>query len=159
MLSTPQYGWTRFSTQTRKHALSYLTNVPFEWLDQAIHGLKTLQPFTVHGCCEPMRFLCTVSYWNCHIIREEEGSYPLSKEHTTWEILHISMLDFCKQLHDAISNDIDAWSDWYVGLRDDDRSDAAQRRINKRNLRKRLKQLKKLIQQNEEAFHGSGFFF
>ena len=47
MLSKPKQGWTEFSLGGVEADLSYLTNVPIEWLDQAIHGLETLKPFAV----------------------------------------------------------------------------------------------------------------
>ena len=63
MLTKPEAGWTDFSIDKEHiYSLSYLTDVGIEWLDQAIHGLETLEPFTVHGFCEPNRMLCTVSY-------------------------------------------------------------------------------------------------
>lgn len=45
MLSCPVNGWTLFSLEgTESQLLSYLDDIAPEWLDQAIHGLKTLQP-------------------------------------------------------------------------------------------------------------------
>ncbi len=58
MLTKPQYGWSDFSLNgTSVYGLSYLTDVAFEWVGQAIHGLETLHPFCVKGslnrteCC------------------------------------------------------------------------------------------------------------
>ena len=42
--------------------MSYLTDVANTWLVQAIHGLKTMDVFSVHGFSEPGRMICTVSY-------------------------------------------------------------------------------------------------
>lgn len=59
MLSCPVNGWTLFSLEgTESQLLSYLDDIAPEWLDQAIHGLKTLQPFCVKGFLEPMRMIC-----------------------------------------------------------------------------------------------------
>lgn len=66
-----------------------------EWLDQAIHGLKTLQPFCVKGFLEPMRMICVVSYWNCHVLVEDDDRDPLNPEEVLHEISHTSMLEFC----------------------------------------------------------------
>lgn len=112
MLSKPIHGWTNFSLGESTYALSYLTNVPVQWLDEAIHGLKTLRPFVVHGFCEPGRMICTVSYWNCHIVLEDDERAELSAEDTFWEIAHISMPDFCRQLHRDISENMDDWCGW-----------------------------------------------
>ena len=68
MLSKPKYGWSDFQLEgTAVYSLSYLDDIAYEWLEQAIHGLETLMPFCVKGFMEPERFLCLVSYWNCHI--------------------------------------------------------------------------------------------
>ena len=60
MLSRPLNGWTDFSLGQEVYGLSYLTNVPIEWVNQAIHGLETLEPFAVHGVMEPDRMICLV---------------------------------------------------------------------------------------------------
>ena len=58
MPSCPVNGWTLFSLEgTESQLLSYLDDIAPEWLDQAIHGLKTLQPFCVKGFLEPMRMI------------------------------------------------------------------------------------------------------
>ena len=81
MLTKPYYGWTDFSLEgTSVYGLSYLDDIAFEWLDQAIHGLETMLPFCVKGFLEPGRMLCTVSFWNCHIVIEDDEREPLKKE-------------------------------------------------------------------------------
>ena len=53
MLTKPENGWTGFSLEgTSTYGLSYLDDIAFEWLDQAIHGLETLSPFCVKGFLE-----------------------------------------------------------------------------------------------------------
>ena len=54
------YEMTNYYDDEHQYRLSYLTDVAVEWLGQAIHGLKTLEPFAVHGYCEPCRMICTV---------------------------------------------------------------------------------------------------
>lgn len=50
MLTKPDAGWTYFQpTPHISYRLSYLTDVANDWLVQAIHGLKTLDVFSVHG--------------------------------------------------------------------------------------------------------------
>lgn len=47
MLTKPENGWTGFGLEgTSTYGLSYLDDIAFEWLDQAIHGLETLSPFS-----------------------------------------------------------------------------------------------------------------
>ena len=110
MLTKPECGWTYFQIDgEHKYIMGYLTDVAIDWLEQAIHGLKELSPFTVRGFSEPGRVLCTVSYWNCYVIEEEEH-----KMHKIWSFhdAPLSMIDFCKRLYRDISKDIDAWVMW-----------------------------------------------
>ena len=159
MLSKPDAGWSDFSLCDKSFALSYLTNIPCEWLDQAIHGLETLLPFTVHGVCEPGRMICTVSYWNCHIIFEDEDRTILSKENTEWHIAHTSMLDFCKMLYGDISRDIDAWARWLpvYNVKGKEDLEKAYRQV-KLALEIRLAHLKELILENQNCFEDSRYF-
>ena len=110
MLSCPVNGWTLFSLEgTESQLLSYLDDIAPEWLDQAIHGLKTLQPFCVKGFLEPMRMICVVSYWNCHVLVEDDDRDPLNPEEVLHEISHTSMLEFCRQLRDDIRANLEQW--------------------------------------------------
>ena len=146
MLTKPEAGWSDFSLDgTSVYHLSYLDNIPFEWLDDAIHGLETLNPFCVKGFMEPGRFICVVSFWNCHIICEDEDRDPLDPQNTIHEISHTSMLQFCQQLYDDISENLDDWACWdYDPELDFD--------TNKEELIKKLARLKELIAENEEHF-------
>lgn len=80
MLSKPDYGWSEFQIcDDHAYSLSYLTDVAYEWLDQAIHGLQTLAPFAVHGYCEPGRMICLVSYYTCYVVFEADGGWDEKK--------------------------------------------------------------------------------
>ena len=146
MLTKPENGWTGFSLEgTSTYGLSYLDDIAFEWLDQAIHGLETLSPFCVKGFLEPNRMLCVVSYWNCHIIVENDERYPLKKEQIRNEYSHTSMIEFCKCLYSDISEHIDAW----VSFVDYVDADPEKKR---QQLFQKLEKLKELIEQREECF-------
>ena len=96
MLSRPEDGWTYFQPgKENRYRLSYLTDVAVDWLTQAIHGLETMDVFSVHGFSEPGRMVCTVSYWSCYVIFEDDGPAPACEEITH---LHINMIEFCKKL-------------------------------------------------------------
>lgn len=154
MLSKPKYGWSDFQLEgTTVYSLSYLDDIAFEWLEQAIHGLETLMPFCVKGFMEPDRFLCLVSYWNCHIICEYDEREPLAEEEIVHEVSHTSMLQFCQQLYDDISKSIDEW----VAFADYRYSKFVNRK-RKDDLPKKLTYLKKLISKREQDFsEGHGF--
>lgn len=146
MLTKPVYGWSKFQLEgTSVYELSYLDDIAFDWLTQAIHGLETLLPFCVKGNLEPNRFLCTVSYWNCHIVYEDEERFPLKKELVINEISHTSMLEFCRYLYEDISQNMDEWISFvgYVKYDMDER---------KKDLEQKLARLKELITEKEELF-------
>lgn len=116
MLTKPECGWTDFKIdEEHTYGLGYLTDVALDWLDQAIHGLTEIAPFTVHGFCEPGRMLCTVSYWDCYIMMEDEDGEGVYEFHG----VKLNMIDFCKALYQDISKDIDAWVRWDVSSLDD----------------------------------------
>ena len=109
MLSKPQHGWTDFSLGKSCYALSYLSNIPLEWLDRAIFGLQTLLPFEVCGYCEPGRLVCTVDLSQCRI-RFEGGDGAC-------EVVAVHMLDFCKMLLHDITEHMDDWQNWSPAFR------------------------------------------
>lgn len=146
MLTKPIHGWSDFQLDgTSIYGLSYLDDIAFEWITQSIHGLETMMPFCVKGFLEPNRFLCTVSYWNCHIVCEDDERYPLDKEKVINEISHTNMLQFCQFLYDDISQNIDEWASFV----DYKQLDVAER---KATLTQKLNHLKKLISEREEYF-------
>lgn len=153
MLTKPVHGWSKFQLEgTSVYELSYLTDVAFDWLTQAIHGLETMLPFCVNGFLEPNRFLCTVSYWNCHIVCENDERFPLNKERVFHEISHTSMLEFCRYLYEDISQNMDEWVSFvdYVEYDMDER---------KKDLEQKLARLKALIAEKEELFGKNRCFF
>lgn len=152
MLTKPIHGWSDFQLDgTSIYGLSYLDDIAFEWVAQAIHGLETMRPFCVKGFLEPNRFLCTVSYWNCHIICEDEERCPLDKDDVINEISHTDMLQFCQYLYDDISQNIDEW----VSFVDYKESDVVKR---KEELMQKLDHLKKLISEKKDYF-GNNYCF
>lgn len=146
MLTKPNSGWSDFQLDgTNIYGLSYLDDIAFNWLEQAIHGLETMQPFCVKGYMEPDRFICVVSYYNCHIICENEDKRPLSKEDIYIEYSHTSMIDFCKFLYNDIHEYIDEWTTFV----DYEKCDFEE---HKKELENKLKCLKNLITEKEEDF-------
>ena len=111
MLSVPKHGWTSFHLGNSQYgyALSYLEDVPIEWLKEAIHGLEMFSPFTVTGFLEPDHMICTVGWRNCYFFHEckaeEEPSLTVHRQ-------PINMLEFCKTLHTDIADHLDEWVEW-----------------------------------------------
>ena len=155
MLSKPEYGWTDFQLEgTSRYVLSYTDDIAFDWLDKAIEGLETLKPFCVKGFMEPNRFLCLVSYWNCHIITEDDSSRVLEDGEIEMEYSHTSMLDFCRYLYEDISRNIDPWTCFCSQAPNSRYAYQSKRAL----LKKKLNTLNRLIAQREARFGPSGSF-
>lgn len=131
MLSKPQHGWTDFSLGDCCYSISYLTNVPLDWLDRAIIGLEMLIPFEIYGCCEPGRVVCTVDFLECRIIFEDDKHY---KDDSSFALIPIGMLEFCQKLYNDISIYIDDWQNWSTSYH-----------MTKEDIQSRLDRLQKLI--------------
>jgi len=141
MLTKPKAGWSDFQlTGTSVYGLSYIIgDLPFDWIEQAIHGLETWNPFCVTANLEPGCFICVVGYHNCHIIVEEdEWSHSSQEEEISTELSHTTMMDFCKDLYDDIVSDFNEW----VNFGANEGTDLKKRA---ENLQKQLEQLKETI--------------
>ena len=138
MLSKPQHGWTDFSLGENCYSISYLSNVPFDWLDRAIFGMETLLPFEVYGCCEPGRIVCAVDFSECRIFFENDKH---QKDDSSCEAIPMNMLDFCQKLHKDISDHIDDWQKWGYSYN-----------VTKEDLQSRLDRLQKLINVKANCF-------
>ena len=153
MLTKPYAGWTEFSLEgTASYSLSYFDDIAFEWVEQAIHGLETMLPFCVKGFLEPYRVLCVVSYWNCHIIVENDEREPLKPDEVQTEYSHTSMLDFCKYLYQDVSGYVDEWVSFMDVVEKDNKK-------KRKQLLKMLEKLKGLIEKREERFGLDHCFF
>ena len=160
MLGKPYAGWTKFQlgSEETQYSLSFLNDIANEWLTQAIHGLKTLDVFSVHGFCEPGRVICTVSYWSCYVIFEDDDRAPTCHGVNH---LHVSMLDFCKKLHEDISGNLEDWVHWDDSMILDDLDEGEDEETafdNRRaEIQQKLDELEALIKENEENFEGLFF--
>ncbi len=96
MLTKPCHGWTELRLEDRVYPLSYLTDIPMEWLDRAIFGLESGQPFTVRAQLEPETLTCVVSEAGC-LVNDVE-----------W--YRFGMADFCRALHDDLSACPEDWA-------------------------------------------------
>ncbi len=160
MLSKPDAGQTDFKLKDKSYALSYLTALPFEWLSQAIHGLETILPFTVHGFSEPGRMLCTVSYWNCYIVFSDDEAYEVEAEDVRTEYINKNMIEFCEELHRDISENIDAWCKWFTDYdaetEEEEQAFYAEIKV---QLEKSIAKLATLISEKKHMFGGGYAFF
>lgn len=89
--------------------------------------------------------ICVVSYWNCHILVEDDDRDPLNPEEVLHEISHTSMLEFCRQLRDDIRANLEQW----VRFVDYHEEDLEEKRL---RLEQKLAELDTLIAAREESF-------
>ena len=165
MLGKPEAGWSEFQlgSEETRYDLSYLTDVAYEWLIQAIHGLETMEPFSVHGVCEPGRVICTISYWSCYVIFEDEDREP---ECYSVHHLHVTMIEFCRMLYEDISNYLEDWVHWddtsiFFMLDDEGDEQVAETVFNERRtvIQEKLGELKILIDKRSEHYDNHRCFF
>ena len=97
--------------------------------------------------------LCVVSYWNCYIFYEHEGSGPVkeNKDKVFEYLSHTSMIDFCRYLYDDISENLEEWASFV----DYDQKDMEEKR---KRLEERLTRLKELIAEKAECFGPNRWF-
>ena len=159
MLSIPDAGWTDFKLKDKSYALSYLTALPFDWLNQAIHGLETMLPFTVHGFSEPGRMLCTVGYWNCYVVFSDDEAYEVDAEDVRAEYINKNMIEFCEELQRDISENIDEWCKWFTDYDAETEEEEQSFYANiKSQLEELLEKLAALIREKKHMF-GDGYAF
>lgn len=90
--------------------------------------------------------LCTISFWNCHIVVENDERGSLEKYDIKIGYSHTGMLDFCKYLYNDISSDVDEWA----SFTNEEEEDIEEK---KRELLQKLKRLKSLISEKEAFFN------
>ncbi len=162
LLSRPVHGWTLFRLGDLKYCyeLSYLTDVPVEWLDAAIGGLEKMCEFSVDGELEPGTVVCTVGLHECRVTVTTRPGCPVYRQ-------PIGMLGFCRELHADISGCLEDWVNWDSGALRLDASeydeDEAEwvfhpermedvRRERRNDLQQRLDRLSDLIRMREANF-------
>lgn len=106
-LSKPEAGWTNFTPGDKVYELSYITNVPMEWLRAAIIGVKNDVPFVVSGDMESSgRIFCAVT---------DLASYIFHEDGNIFEPIEIGKHEFCNILCNDLRKNIDDWISWYEG--------------------------------------------
>lgn len=107
MLSKPEAGWSKFSLNgTSTFSLSYIEDIAFYWIEQAMDALKYHKPFCVEGVMEPGSILVVVSYyWSFVISEDDNGNWVLEES-------DITLIDFCKELYSDILPYVDEWANF-----------------------------------------------
>ena len=154
ILSVPKAGWTKLQFTKKEHELSYLTSVPLQWLDAAIYGMKTGDPFTVWGDQESEGIVyCSVTDSGIYVV--EENNYK------NIEYVKLYPEEFCRLLYKDISKNIDAWvDDWHIGDNREESRRLIQGRLDELDnvFRKNREEARKRLNQRiRDAMNGDGW--
>lgn len=160
MLSKPKAGWTTFELcDDYSYRLSYLTDVCIDWLDAAIRGLDDMKPFAVHGFCEPDRMVCLVSFDGTYIVYESDACMKNSGYKHMYGV-DVTMIDFCRNLHRDISENLEEWVNWNNEyLYDDERDEEEMKPIRRSKIKEKLDRLEELIKAKEGEWEHTHLFF
>lgn len=150
MLAKPENGWSEFALKNVKSKfLSYISDLPFEWVEAAIEGLYHEKPFCIHGFMEPGRAICLVSRYQCYVITENEFERDLNDVEV--EISPTNMHEFCKMLSEDLRKYQDEWLTFALASYDEpEESETAEI---KDKFEERLSKLENLLKEREKDFY------
>lgn len=107
MLSKPEHGWSTVTIEDFEAPVSYLVDVPFDWLRTCINGLKYHTPIALHIDEEGVDDLIT-SYWF--------GTYIIVQDWNEEETFHsyeeTNYIDIAYMLYQDIKNYFEEWVNW-----------------------------------------------
>ncbi len=108
MLSKPENGWTVFSLGDFQAEVSYLVDIPFDWLISCKNALKHNIPLSFFLELEGETCLLTSYGYDTHIIinRRDDG-YRLKTVH------NVNFMDVSDMLLKDIRLYFDDWVTWY----------------------------------------------
>ena len=108
MLSKPENGWTVFSLGDFRAEVSYLVDIPFDWLISCKNALKHNIPLSFFLELEGETCLVTSYGSDTHIIinRRDDG-YQLKTVH------NVNFMDVSNMLLQDIRLYVDDWVTWY----------------------------------------------
>ena len=108
MLSKPENGWTVFTLGDFEAEVSYLVDIPFDWLISCKNALKHNIPLSFFLELEGETCLVTSYGYDTHIIinRRDDG-YQLKTVH------NVNFMDVSDMLLKDIRLYFDDWVTWY----------------------------------------------
>lgn len=108
MLSKPENGWTVFSLGDFQAEVSYLVDIPFDWLISCKNALKHNIPLSFFLELEGETCLVTSYGYDTHIIiNRRDGGYQLKTVH------NVNFMDVSDMLLKDIRLYFDDWVTWY----------------------------------------------
>lgn len=159
-LSKPEYGWVEFKPGNKVYNISYwINNLPHDWLDAAIEGIKNGNHFFVGGHQEsdgPV--FCVVPH-----VPFEDYCYVIAPGmDDKIEEFKCSREEFCEVLCNDLEKNIDEWAEWSaqvcgklaVVLSDTDKEhneEVLQRE--KRKILNKIEELRILLEEHHETIY------
>ena len=108
MLSKPENGWTVFSLGDFQAEVSYLVDIPFDWLISCKNALKHNIPLSFFLELEGETCLLTSYGYDTHIIiNRRDGGYQLKT------VRNVNFMDVSDKLLKDIRLYFDDWVTWY----------------------------------------------
>ncbi len=108
MLSKPENGWTVFSLGDFQAEVSYLVDIPFDWLISCKNALKHNIPLSFFLELEGETCLLTSYGYDTHIIiNRRDGGYQLKT------VRNVNFMDVSDMLLKDIRLYFDDWVTWY----------------------------------------------
>ena len=135
MLSKPDIGWTVFSLGDFRAEVSYLVDIPFDWLISCKNALKYNIPASFFLELEGESCIVTSYGYDTHIICQNHDC-----EYTLTTVRDVDFVQLSRMLVEDIRLYFDDWVTWYNFEQKE--SDFARRRV----------ALKALIEETESYF-------
>ena len=104
MLSQPNAGWSTFTLGDYEGSISYLTDIPFDWLRACISGLRYEIPAAFYTDAEGEEYYIVSDMFSTYIIKEHNG--------TSVTKVYIGLKDFSEMLLKDIGDHLESWIRW-----------------------------------------------
>ena len=104
MLSRPEAGWSELTLGDFKAPVSFLTDIPFDWLRACLNSLKYGIPAAFFLDSEGTTTTIVVNFATTYIISSSDLSVTYMSD--------IFVTDFAKMLIEDIRRDFDKWLYW-----------------------------------------------
>lgn len=149
-LTCNENGWCTVTLGDFSSRASYLTDVPFDCIDAAIHAIESHMPFCVRFDAEGWDFYVMSDVCNTYVVVEKEDTifYKCGSV--------VDKDDIALQIYKDISEDFDEWVSFFYEYVDDpyEESENESNASLEDKLRCKLNLLKRCLDDNEITWGG-----
>ena len=143
MFTKPEYGWTDVTIGDYTSRASYITDIPFDALDNVTEAIKYKdygQTYTQRFDAEGWEFIIEADANQTKLTIEEEDTKTI--------IIPKTMFDWAKEIITDIETYLEDWAKWTW---DQNLDEPEQYEENKKELQQKINQLKALLEETEET--------